>query len=108
MRLEDMKNEIPETPDFIHEMIKNEVEKQLKETSIPSIPVKKIRKWTTARVAAAVAVCVLATTTAAYGGIKLYHMYLEKDGTYRVKTGITTEKDLQEVSMGERCNIWSV
>ena len=93
MRLEDMKNEIPETPDFIHEMIKNEVEKQLKETSIPSIPVEKIRKWTTARVAAAVAVCVLATTTAAYGGIKLYHMYLEKDGTYRVKTGITTEKD---------------
>ena len=93
MRLEDMKNEIPETPDFIHEMIKNEVEKQLKETSIPSIPVEKIRKWTTARVAAAVAVCVLGTTTAAYGGIKLYHMYLEKDGTYRVKTGITTEKD---------------
>ena len=28
MRLEDMKNEIPETPDFIHEMIKNEVDKQ--------------------------------------------------------------------------------
>ena len=24
-----MKNEIPETPDFIHEMIKNEVEKQI-------------------------------------------------------------------------------
>ena len=29
MRLEDMKNDIPETPDFIHNMIQNEVAKQL-------------------------------------------------------------------------------
>lgn len=28
MRLEDMKNDIPETPDFIHNMIQNEVAKQ--------------------------------------------------------------------------------
>ena len=27
MRLEDMKNDIPETPDFIHNMIQNEVAK---------------------------------------------------------------------------------
>ena len=29
MRLEDMKNDVPETPDFIHNMIRNEVAKQL-------------------------------------------------------------------------------
>ena len=29
MRFEDMKNNIPETPDFIHEMIQNEVDRQL-------------------------------------------------------------------------------
>ena len=28
MRLEDMKSDIPETPDFIHKMIQNEVAKQ--------------------------------------------------------------------------------
>ena len=30
MRFEDMKNNIPETPDFIHEMIKNEVDRKQK------------------------------------------------------------------------------
>ena len=34
MRFEDMKNNIPETPDFIHEMIQNEVDRQLQETTI--------------------------------------------------------------------------
>ena len=29
MRLENMKNDIPETPDFIHKMIQNEVAKQI-------------------------------------------------------------------------------
>lgn len=38
MRFEDMKNNIPETPDFIHEMIKNEVDRQLQETKIIAIP----------------------------------------------------------------------
>ena len=32
MRLEDMKSDIPETPDFIHKMIQNEVAKQIQDT----------------------------------------------------------------------------
>ena len=44
MRFEDMKNNIPETPDFIHEMIKNEVDRQLQETKIIAIP-KKRKRW---------------------------------------------------------------
>ena len=52
MRFEDMKNNIPETPDFIHEMIKNEVDRQLQETKIIAIP-KKRKRWNKARVAAA-------------------------------------------------------
>ena len=43
MRFEDMKNNIPETPDFIHEMIKNEVDRQLQETKIIAIPKKRKR-----------------------------------------------------------------
>ena len=37
MRLEDLKNEMPKTPDFIHSMIQEEVNKQMKETKIVSI-----------------------------------------------------------------------
>ena len=96
MRFEDMKNNIPETPDFIHEMIKNEVDRQLQETKIIAIP-KKRKRWNKARVAAAAIVCVLATSTAAYAGVKMYHMYVEKQGDYSVKTGITSENKLADL-----------
>ena len=46
MRFEDMKNNIPETPDFIHEMIQNEVDRQLQGTTMIQIPKKK-KKWNT-------------------------------------------------------------
>ena len=83
MRFEDMKNNIPETPDFIHEMIKNEVDRQLQETKIIAIP-KKRKRWNKARVAAAAIVCVLATTTAAYAGVKMYRLFptLHSDKSY--------------------------
>ena len=37
MRFEDMKNNIPETPEFIHVMIQNEVDRQLQGTTIIQI-----------------------------------------------------------------------
>ena len=37
MRLEDMKNNIPETPEFIHLMIQDEVKKQLQDTKVINI-----------------------------------------------------------------------
>ena len=36
MRLEDLKKEIPETPEFIHTMIQNEVNKQMQDRKITS------------------------------------------------------------------------
>ena len=41
MRFEDMKNNIPETPEFIHVMIQNEVDRQLQGTTIIQIPKKR-------------------------------------------------------------------
>lgn len=92
MRLEDMRKEIPETPKFIHEMIQSEVGKQLQEEKAVSIPPKRNKKRTgAAAAAAAIAAGILATSTIAYAGVKLYHMYLEKEGTYSVTTGIRAE-----------------
>ena len=96
MRFEDMKNNIPETPEFIHVMIQNEVDRQLQGTTIIQIP-KKRKKWNGARVAAAAMVCVLATSTAAYAGVKMYRMYVKKQGDYSVKTGITSENKLADL-----------
>ena len=88
MRLEEMKNNIPETPDFIHKMVQEEVNRQLQDTKVVSI---KKRKWNKMQAAAAAALCLLATSTVAYAGNRLYHMYVEKQGNYRVETGIQAD-----------------
>ena len=81
MNLKDLKKDIPETPEFIHTMIQNEVRKQLQETKVVEIGKRREKKWTGARVAAAAAVCVLAVSSIAYAGSRLYHVFVEKQGT---------------------------
>lgn len=75
MRLEDMKNDIPETPDFIHNMIQNEVAKQLADNKVANL--RRRKRWTAPKVAAVAAACVLAVSTAVYAGVNLYHWFLE-------------------------------
>ena len=93
MRLDELKNERLETPEFIHNMIQEEVEKQVKKSSI--ISQEKNHRWkeNIGRIAAAVAVCIVATSTVAYAGTKLYQMYLEKQGNYGVEIGIQASED---------------
>lgn len=102
MRLEDMKNEIPETPEFIHNMIQNEVNKQLQDTKVVDIQTRRVKKWTSVRTAAIAAVCVLATSTVAYASVKLYHMYLEKQGTFSVATGIKADDSTGKMNLPEK------
>ena len=86
MRLEDMKNDIPETPDFIHNMIQNEVAKQLADNKVANL--RRRKRWTAPKVAAVAAACVLAVSTAVYAGVNLYHWFLEKQGSYGVSVKI--------------------
>ena len=102
MRLEDMKKDIPETPEFIHTMIQSEVKKQLQDTKVVNIQTRRVKKWTGARVAAAIAVCVLSTSTIAYAGTKLYHMFLEKQGAYSIVTGIKEDGSTGKINLPEK------
>lgn len=94
MRLEEIKKELPETPDFIHRMIVEEVENQLgkKGTAVSIRTPRKKRKWSPARVAAVAALCALGFSTVVYAGYQLYTMYVEKQGKYGISAGITMEK----------------
>ena len=76
MRLEELKNDLPETPDFIHNLIQEEVARQTKVTNVLPMQKKNKYKWNMGRVAAAAIACVVATSSVAYAGTKLYHMYL--------------------------------
>ena len=88
MRLEDMKNGIPETPEFIHLMIQDEVKKQLQDTKVINIRTGRKKKWTGKKIAAAVAAGALAASTIVYAGTNLYHMFIEKQGKYSVSIGL--------------------
>lgn len=102
MKLEDMKKDMPETPEFIHGMIQREVEKQLQNTAVVPVPKRKMKKWAGARVAAAAVVCLLATSTIAYAGVELYHIVLEKQGAYRVVTGIESQDSAGKLMLPEK------
>lgn len=80
MRLEDLKKEIPETPEFIHTMIQNEVNKQMQDGKITSFQNHKTKKWTGRRIAAAIAISVLLTSTITYARCQIISCIYRKAG----------------------------
>lgn len=102
MRLEDMKKDIPETPEFIHHMIQNEVDKQLQNTKVVEMKTRRVKKWAGVRAAAIAVVCVLSMPTVAYAGVKLYHMYMEKQGSFSVATGIKADDSTGKMNLPEK------
>lgn len=101
MRLENLKKEMGKTPEFIHQIVENEVERQLKETKIIPMPEKKRGAKQIGKIAAAGIAVILTTSTVAYAGNKLYQMYLEKQGNYGVdmkvkKNDATSDEKIPE------------
>ena len=108
MRLDELKNDFPDIPDFIHDMIQEEVEKQVNSSNITPMQRKSKLNRSISRVAAAAAVCIIATSTVAYAGTKLYHMYLEKQGNYGTLTTIKSDENSEDVKLPEEIHGISV
>lgn len=108
MRLDDLRKEMPETPDFIHKMIQEEVEHQMQEQKMIPIQSKNKHRWKAGQVAAAAIACVIATSTVAYAGNKLYHMYLEKQGTYSVTTTVQSGENDSAVQLPDQVHQISI
>ncbi len=99
MRLEELKHDLPETPAFIHNMVQEAVARQTEATNI--VPMKRIsrHRWSIGRIAAAAIACAVVTSSVAYASVKLYHMYLEKQGAYSVQTGIMVDTEEPEITI---------
>ena len=108
MRLDELKNDFPDIPDFIHDMIQEEVEKQVNSSNITPMQKKSKFNRSISRVAAAAVVCIIATSTVAYAGTKLYHMYLEKQGNYGTLTTIKSDENSEDVKLPEEIHEISV
>lgn len=88
MNLENLRNEYPKTPDFIHEMIESEVQTQMKKKST-------CRKHLFTKYAVAGVAAVLCLGTVAFAGNQLYKWYFENEGDYGVK--LSYQPDTQTV-----------
>ena len=108
MRLDELKNDFPDIPDFVHDMIQEEVEKQVNSSNITPMQRKSKLNRSISRVAAAAVVCIIATSTVAYAGTKLYHMYLEKQGNYGTLTTIKSDENSEDVKLPEEIHEISV
>ena len=89
-------------------MIQEEVEKQVNSSNITPMQRKSKLNRSISRVAAAAAVCIIATSTVAYAGTKLYHMYLEKQGNYGTLTTIKSDENSEDVKLPEEIHEISV
>ena len=98
MRLEDLKDQYPKTPDFISEMMEKEVEKQIRIQNSTTQNRRKKQVWTLGRTAAAAAVACVVIGTGAYAAVNAYrnyHMNLQQQGSYSVVTGVTADTESQ-------------
>ena len=77
MKLEDIKKEMPKTPEMIHNRIQDEIKKQMENEQIAVFPTQNAKKtkWSRTRVAAVTAVCILGVSTSVYAGSKWYAMH---------------------------------
>lgn len=100
MKLDDIKKDIPETPEFIHQMVLDEVEKQVgKNEIIEDLSEKRKKKrWRGVHAAAVAVACIIGGSTIIYAGEKLYDMLMEKQGKYSIETKI--EKDTTSGEQG--------
>ena len=101
MRLDGLKNDLPETPNFIHNIIQEEVTRQTKTTNIIPMKAPNKLKWKIGRVVAVALIGIMGTSVAAYAGTKLYYMYLEHRGQYSVATGINVDEGAKKIQLPE-------
>lgn len=89
MRLENLKNEFPTMPKEMREMIRREVEAQVK-TEHPQF--KRGRKAAGRTIAASIAAVMLLGTTV-FAGVRAYRLRQEPTGAHGVEVKITNEDD---------------
>lgn len=98
MRLDDLINDFPETPEFIHQMVLEEVEAQ-SERNVVSISAGKKRRRSILPAAMIAAACVLTATITYAAGARIYQLYLEKQGRYGIEAKLGSEENTGKISL---------
>ena len=108
MRLDELKKRLSRYSGFCSRYDSGRSRKASNSSNITPMQRKSKLNRSISRVAAAAAVCIIATSTVAYAGTKLYHMYLEKQGNYGTLTTIKSDENSEDVKLPEEIHEISV
>ena len=97
------KDEYPKVPDDIYKMIVSEVDKQIKSNNEES----KVRRISFRKMVVISLAAALTIGTTIFAANKLYEMYVEKEGDYGLRVGISSEK-MNEILDKEEVPVLSV
>lgn len=99
MRLENLRDEYPATPQFIHDMIELQVKRHIqKSDAAKKTGAKRSVGVRTALIAAA---CVLGVSSAVYAGSVMAGIDTHKEGEYGAVTAITADDATEQVALPE-------
>ena len=88
MSLKNLKNEYPEMPDEIRKMIEVEVNAQMK---IENKEEDKKKSFSKKKFFAIGLVATMTLGTTVFAGATMHKLYMEKEGEYGLKAGLTSE-----------------
>lgn len=97
MKLEKLKEEFPETPDFIHQMIEKEVTEQIKK--------KRKIKWSLRKTAVVAMASCLAVSTISYAGVEFYQMHLQKIGKYGTSINVGNDQSGSQAGVAKQTTV---
>ena len=97
------KDEYPKVPDDIYKMIVSEVDKQIKSDNEES----KVRRISFRKMVVISLAAALTIGTTIFAANKLYEMYVEKEGDYGLRVGISSEK-MNEILDKEEVPVLSI
>ncbi|MDD3361466.1 MAG: DUF4367 domain-containing protein [Hespellia sp.] len=88
LNLNHLKEEFPEMPNQMREMMEKEVAKQLSEEQQGKTSQRRTYKRSWKKVAVIALAASLALGGTAYAGVKLYQLQMQKEGAYGLKAGV--------------------
>lgn len=103
MNLSNLREDCPKTPEHIHVMIKQEVERQLMADK-REVEKNKRKQWDfrrVLRVAAGIGAVILTTGGAVYAAERISHFYANQVGNYGVQLGFSTDNQNEDSVQAE-------
>lgn len=96
MRLEDLRDECPKTPERVRSMILTEVEEQVHGERTEKIVEMTSKKYKRRKMSVAVLAATMLLGTTVFAGVNIYRLQAQKEGNYGLRAGVVVNESQTE------------